>query len=118
MDETGDGDGWASSRTGSVESAESGTGRELLTGSQSNDWRSGEAVRGETDLFVPKLDGEYPALRAVDGEAVEGEADADVVDDGDVEVARVGAQVAVVVLVAGLEDERGGGEYGLDIDVF
>ena len=53
-----------------------------------------------------------------DREAVEGEADADVVDDGDVEVARVGAQVAVVVLVAGLEDERGNGEDGLDVDVF
>lgn len=77
MGETDDGDGCMSSREGPLDSAESETGRELLTGSWSSDCRSGEAVRGDPDLFVPKLDGEYPALRPVDGEAVEGDVPGD-----------------------------------------
>lgn len=73
-DETEDGDGCASSREGSLESAERVTGSELLTGSCSSDRRSGEAVMGDTDLFVPWLDGERPALRP--DEVIEGELDA------------------------------------------
>lgn len=47
-------------------------------------------------------------------QSVEGQADADVVDHDDVEVARVGAPVAVAVLAEGLQNERGKGHDRLD----
>ena len=52
---TEDGEGGVNSSEGELESGESGTGSELLTGScsSSSERRSGEDVRGDTGGCVP-----------------------------------------------------------------